>query len=578
VKKTGSAVVKVKVPLKLKTGVFTYKISAEYKDKDAQLTGKIPVFSEKIFLDFYPENGKIINGIDSKISFYSYDACGSPLSVEADLLEDGKAIATFSSDSRGMGNFNLSPNFEKEYSVQIKRPLLLDKKYALPIVAAKGMALKVVSKTPESVIYNLISSYKTSRSIYLIGESDGKIFWRSQHEMGKEMQFKVDLSKAHGRLAHFVVLNAARRIEGEHVLLIEGKEPIPISIVVKNDDPSQRGKTEVDINASSLGKGDVFLTAVNSPWIVDGLVNQNIHALSLPYDISQQLVFQSGAFHESDFSDEILEVFSAYYVPFDFGWDKILKTEGAYTHTEANKTVSKNQGIRDQVIGKYKVEKSGGVITQSNLVADNYFTTSNPKYISSLNNVKMERVPSYKVLLEGGTPVLDVIQTMKPFAMSGTEIVFVGKVNSFNYQGGAIIAIDGVNKGTDASIISTLSPFEVDEIFVSTHPSDIQKYTGLNSVGLIEITLKRGGDFVTESEEIDDNMKFSAPEYENGKSGDEDDFRSTLYWMPGIEQDNDGKSKAVFYNSDLISKVKCKVFFIPENGKPSTSQFEYIIK
>ena len=578
IKKTGMAIVHVKVPFKLRTAVFTYKISAECKSAKVELLGKIPVLSDKIFMDFYPENGKVINGIDSKISFYSYDVCGYPLTVEADLLEDGKIVATFNSDSKGIGSFTLSPNIGKEYYVQLKRPLLLDKKFELPVIEAKGVAIKVISKTSTEINYNLISGYKTSRSIYLFGVSDGEIFWTSEHEIEKEKQVVIDLSKAKGRLAHFVVVNAAARIEGEHIVMIEGKAPVPLNALVKNDAPSQRSKIEVDISTPSMEKGDIFLTAVNSPWIVDELVNQSIHAISLPYDFGQQLVFQSRSLHESNFNDEILELFSGYYVPYGFGWDRVLNTDGAYTHKEENMIVSKNHGISDQLIGKYKTERSKGIISQSNLVAGNYFSISNPKYISSLHTVKKERIPTYKAMLESGASIKDVIQTMKPYNLQGSNIVFMGGSNSINFQGGALIVVDGTSRGTDASVLDNISPFDVDEIFVSTNPSDIQRYTGLNSVGLIEITLKTGESPETTSEEVDENTQFTAPVYEKRKVGSEKDFRSTLFWAPKPIISQKGSSTVIFYNSDLISNVKGKIYFIPQNGQPSTSQFEYIIK
>ncbi|MCK5281644.1 MAG: hypothetical protein KAK04_24000, partial [Cyclobacteriaceae bacterium] len=82
----------------------------------------------------------------------------------------------------------------------------------------------------------------------------------------------------------------------------------------------------------------------------------------------------------------------------------------------------------------------------------------------------------------------------------------------------------------------------------------------------------------TTSEEVDENTQFTAPVYEKRKVGSEEDFRSTLFWAPKPIISEEGNSTVIFYNSDLISNVKGKIYFIPQNGQPSTSQFEYIIK
>ncbi len=78
--------------------------------------------------------------------------------------------------------------------------------------------------------------------------------------------------------------------------------------------------------------------------------------------------------------------------------------------------------------------------------------------------------------------------------------------------------------------------------------------------------------------EIDEDTQFEAPEYENGNEGLGDDYRSTLYWLPKIEIGSNGSSKVVYYNSNLISNVKGKIYFVPAIGQASFFEFEYTIK
>jgi len=210
--------------------------------------------------------------------------------------------------------------------------------------------------------------------------------------------------------------------------------------------------------------------------------------------------------------------------------------------------------------------------------ADNYFATSNPTYLSSLYYEKKERKPPYIQLLENGTPIIDVLQTIKPFNLLGSNIVFMGSANSINAQGGALIVVDGMPRGTDASVLNNLSPYDVETISASTNPVDIQRYTGLNSVGVVEITLRKGQAIVEDEEEVDENTTFTAPEYKNRKGGNTDDYRSTLWWEQILVGFQKKSAEIIFYNSGLISTVKGKVYYIPENGAPSCSKFEYVIR
>ncbi len=579
VKKTGNAVINIKVPRNLNSGLFSYKISANCKRASAQLKGKFPVISDKLFIDFYPAYGKIINGLETDINFYAYDACGDPMAIEADLFENNKKVSTIHSAASGMGSFKLSPKIDHVSHVQITQPVVLEKKFELPSVEAKGIALEEIAKTSSELKYKLINGYNNPRLVYLIGVSNGEIFWTSEHDIEKELTVDVDISKAKGRILHFIVSNAASRIEGEQIVVKSGTESAKLNVDINTEKAGKFSRIDVDINSKALGEGRLFLSVVNTPWLVGELHSHRLLSVDLPLDLEQQIIFKSQAFQSSDFANQTSEDFAKYYVPFGFGWDRVLNTDGAFTHNEPNLLVLKNKKLNDQMIAGCKIEKRGSKIVHSNSNADNYFITSNPKYISKLHFVKKERIPPYISMLESGSSIKDVIQTIKPYNLQGSNIVFLGSANSINFQGGALIVVDGTNRGTDASLLDNLSPYDVEKIFVSTKPTDIQRYTALNSVGLIEITLKSGNVEEMESQEVvDENAQFEAPEYVNGKGNSDDDYRTTLYWAPKIKVGRDGLSKVVFYNSNLISNVMGRIYFIPTKGRPSVYEFEYTIK
>lgn len=104
--------------------------------------------------------------------------------------------------------------------------------------------------------------------------------------------------------------------------------------------------------------------------------------------------------------------------------------------------------------------------------------------------------------------------------------------------------------GTQADVLNSLSPFDVDKINISLDPIDIQKYTGLNNVGLIEITTKRGNSGVASPQQLPavpevtysngyrvprDFLTTDALENQSGK-----DLRTTLYWDPSLKTGNQG--------------------------------------
>ncbi|MDP3432692.1 MAG: hypothetical protein Q8T04_06980, partial [Bacteroidota bacterium] len=184
------------------------------------------------------------------------------------------------------------------------------------------------------------------------------------------------------------------------------------------------------------------------------------------------------------------------------------------------------------------------------------------------NNVAND---NQKKLLSTATNILDVIKTIKPYKLTNNQIVFYGSENSLNYQGGALIVIDGQQIGTDISAITSISPVEVERINVSTNPMDIQRYTGLNSVGIVEIFMKRGPQLTTPETEKNtsrdkyDNLgsKIFQPEPSNVRR----DFRTTLQWIPEIIIGETGEAEISVTAGKVISDFVIEVQGMSTNGR-----------
>lgn len=574
-KKTGLATVNINIPPTLKSGNLSYKVSAECKGIETSLAGRIPVLTDDIYMDFFPENGKLINALESQVSFFAYDGSGSPLAIEADLLENGQSIQTLVSDPDGTGSFKIVPDIERKYELQIKRPLLLDKKLAFPPIEAKGIGFEVITKSGENVTYQLVNGYQSTRLVYLVGVSDGEIFWKSEHELDRTFEVEVDLTTAKGRLAHFIAINAAEKIEGEHILMIPGREPGSIALKSIETSTSIRGENlfEVELQHEKVVK--VIFSAVNAAWIIPDLNNQKCQSMGFPVDFHQHLIFNSDSFNKTVYSDQELEKYIKYYVPQIFSWDKVLNTREAL---KKEKQIKINPDL-DLLAGNYYVEISEGRIRHHNLNLKSGFGKENPKFVASLYREKKKVNATYKELLANGTPVMDVLQVIKPYSLEGTNIVFMSSAISISSPSGALIIIDGINSGTSATVIQGLDPLDVESISVSTEAAEIQRYTSFNTAGVIEIVLKDGTTEENEEEASiqDQDAKFSAPEYKRGKSGPED-FRSTLYWKVSSLPVENGKEIITFYNSDLISEVRGAIYIIPKQGIPIKTNFEYRIK
>jgi hypothetical protein len=145
--------------------------------------------------------------------------------------------------------------------------------------------------------------------------------------------------------------------------------------------------------------------------------------------------------------------------------------------------------------------------------------------------------------------IYEILMSIKPYRMEGGRITFgLGVGNSVNYADGALIVVDGIKMGTDASVLSTIPVPDIAKITASTQVMDIQKYSAMNSVGVIEITTKK------------------SPEFLKNEANASKAKSSTLYWGPDIMTDNTGKASINFSKNDKSAEVLISVDGMAANG------------
>ena len=216
-------------------------------------------------------------------------------------------------------------------------------------------------------------------------------------------------------------------------------------------------------------------------------------------------------------------------------------------------------------------------------VSKDYFEANRQLYqqIKKTRLVK-EREPAYKAALKTATNLIDVIKQIKPFEMLGDRIVFPGSMNSFNAQDGALIVLDGQKMGTSSSILTTISPLDVETINVSTNVADIQRHSGLNSVGVIEITTKKGK--YMDDEEIGmlsnnkDGSRIPA-DFMESRAESANKLNTALYWNPSIDLDPSGSLEIEVPTSDVVGTFLIQAEAIDSKGRIGTaSKIVQVIK
>ncbi len=577
--KSGTGIFKYKIPSKLPFGTVLFTVTANKKGEYELLEGLVPVTSETVFLRMWPEGGQLLAGIENKVTFQCIDAVGDPYDFEGQVLDsNGKVVVQVKSDDKGLGNFKIKPERNGKYTMRIVRPYLLDKIFDLPEVNNAGITMKILEKDQNEIKLQIRSPYKVGSTYYLIGMNGNKIFWSESITVEDNMTMNIPMPAEHNRILNFSLFNLTYVAESE-LSVMTSSNTYSCQISTDKQEYEPRGKVVVSVKMSGIDPGmleNITLTAVNRTWN-EGISQLDLmHQLNFPVDFEEDALlrnsWQNAAMTETDQADLM-----TFYHPTDIDWSAIMAVEQTLKPTQPEEYFIKNIQLKDKVLSTNTMNMDDKKIEYVNTTTDNYFLASNPGYISFLNTKVVKRKEGYKVLLENGISVKEVVNSIKPYSLENNKIIFMGSRNSLYYQDGALIVVDGMQLGTDASVLDNISPYDVDKIFVSTDPNDIQRYTGLNSVGLIEITTKRGGSIENEvTKDYDPNEQFQSPDYSSGSKDlhNNNDYRSTLYWDPKVQMQNN-QATITFYNADLRDFVDLTVEAIDKKGNITSATASY---
>jgi hypothetical protein len=221
-----------------------------------------------------------------------------------------------------------------------------------------------------------------------------------------------------------------------------------------------------------------------------------------------------------------------------------------------NKSVS-----NEMLINQDLAEFFGKALLTISRTPGHCFVIESGNNIKKIKRSQVSKTKAGQMGYSADRNIYDIINRMRPFQVVDNKIMFSNVGNySINFMGGALIVIDGVKRGTDASILATIPITDIAKVNATTNPSELQRYSALNSSGLVEIVTKKGYAAA--------NNSTSAKNAEN----------NTLFWKPDLNTDTSGKTKFTYRNNDEPQEVILTVEGITTDGLAGNRTIHYSVK
>jgi len=256
----GRGVGSIVLPTDIKFGNFTLRAYTPWmKNYDSNYFFKktIKILSEVAthdyveddltLVNFFPEGGDLVTGINSKIAFKAIGKNGLGKKVKGKIINSKKEhILNFNSIYKGIGYFTFTPKPDEKYIA-----ILEDKtQYPLPQIKKSGYVISVNNIKERTVTAKIFASKELrNKPIYVIGRIENRKYYQGKFEFGGNDFVEVEIPKSRLPSGVFTitVLDEERVPFCERVVFVNNMDELVISTKINKNGLKPREKIMLDI-------------------------------------------------------------------------------------------------------------------------------------------------------------------------------------------------------------------------------------------------------------------------------------------------------------------------------------------
>lgn len=213
-------------------------------------------------IQFFPEGGNLVNGLNSKVAFKAVGSSGLGIKVMGKVVDDQQQeVAQFESTHLGMGYFLMSPEAGKTYTAKINFPDGSVNTIKLPLAADEGYALAVYPNLEsDSILVKIHANASTLKKevnkLNLIGQSGGTVYFAAEVNVTKvNTSLYLPLKGIPSGILQFTIFSAEGNPLNERVVFVKGKDHMTLQVKAGKDVYQQNEKVELELEAKdSEGK------------------------------------------------------------------------------------------------------------------------------------------------------------------------------------------------------------------------------------------------------------------------------------------------------------------------------------
>lgn len=219
----------------------------------------IKAVSNKVDVQFFPESGSLVNGINSKVAFKAVGADGLGANIKGTVVDDqNQQVATFSSTHLGMGVFKLIPFSGKTYKAHVTYADGSEGVFDLPKAIDNGYVLSIDNSYDDDIAVkilpgkDLLATDTPTGGLMLVAQSGGEIYYAGNSaDGGKSFTTVVPKSKFPSGIVQFTLFNDKGVPLNERLVFVRNSDELKLSISSDKQSYAPRQKVNISLNAKN---------------------------------------------------------------------------------------------------------------------------------------------------------------------------------------------------------------------------------------------------------------------------------------------------------------------------------------
>ncbi len=230
----------------------TGKPANSTKTRQASLSAKEK--TPDIDIQFLPEGGSYVVDRSQKIAFKALNSVGKGIQIIGEVKNTKQNIVgQFSSNEKGMGYFNLTPEAGEIYTATVNYKGFI-KSVQLPKVKPEGTTLKVENEYSSDSITVTVYASNNEQNYTIIGQARGIVCFIAASNTNKvnHRKFKVAKSIFPSGVCQIILMNDEKKIVNERNFFVNHHDDLKLNLSTPSISYRLRDSIPISLNATDI--------------------------------------------------------------------------------------------------------------------------------------------------------------------------------------------------------------------------------------------------------------------------------------------------------------------------------------